>query len=230
MKTGNHRIDRAKLRTAIRRLGNSYIYLMLDGALDMLPQSKLAKLVTTYIDPTTIRQDAGGKSNLLDEVKAFEKASLHGDYYESFDVNSKNCTEMSKGTTAWIAECHRLLDRCAAESAKGSPDKTLAAIDTIVGLLRHIDECTDDVVFFADEGGSWQVGVDWRKLFPAWFNSLSAVSSPDTYANRVKEITDEFGSRDRDKNLAVARRVATVAQKRELDARKREMNKKGGIR
>jgi len=230
MKIGNPRIDRAKLRTAVRRLGSKHIYLMLDGALDLLPRSKLAKLVSGYIDPSTISQDADGESSLLDEVKVFEKASLRGDYYESFSVNSKNCTEMSKGTTAWIAECHRLLDRCAAESTKESPDKTIEAIDIIVGLLRHIDKCLDDVVFFADEGGSWQVGVDLRKMFPAWFKCLSAVSSPDTYVNRVKEITDEFGSYDRDKNLAVARRVAVVAQKRAMDARKGELNRRNKAR
>ncbi len=218
-------IDRGKLRTAIRRLGNKHIYLMLDGAFDLLPQSKLTNLVRKYIDPKTICQDTDGKADLLDEVKVFEKASLRGDYYESFAVNSKNCTEMSKGTTAWIAECHRLLDRCVTESIKGSPGKTLEAIDIIVGLLRHIDECLDDVVFFADEGGSWQLGVDWRTVLPTWFKCLSTVSSPDIYVNRVKEIIDEFGSYDRDKNLATARRIATVAQKRALDARKSEINK-----
>jgi len=96
------RIDRGKLRTAIRQLGNKHIYLMLDGALDLLPQPKLTKLVKKYIDPKTISQDINDKAYLLYEVKVFEKASLRGDYYESFAVNSKNCTEMSKGTTAWI--------------------------------------------------------------------------------------------------------------------------------
>ncbi len=33
--------------------------------------------------------------------------------------------------------------------------------EVIFSLLRHIDECTDDILFFADEGGSWEVGVNW---------------------------------------------------------------------
>ncbi|MFH1970582.1 MAG: hypothetical protein ABIJ53_09730 [Verrucomicrobiota bacterium] len=211
---GAHNIDRAKLRTAIRQLKNENIYYLLDEALDMLPEKKLAKLVGRYLDLRTLQPDSKEKASLLANIQAFEKASLRGDYYESFAVNSKNCTEMSKGTRSWIAECRRLLDRCVAESGKNAPDETLKAIDTIVGLLRHIDKGLDDVIFFADEGGSWQVGVDWNKLLPVWFKSLSSMSEPAVYVSRVTAIINEFCAYDRDKHLAIARRVATPAQKR----------------
>jgi hypothetical protein len=36
------------------------------------------------------------------------------------------------------------------------------AMDILFGLLDHIDECLDGVIFFAEEGGSWQVGADWN--------------------------------------------------------------------
>ena len=39
-------------------------------------------------------------------------------------------------------------------------------MDILFGLLNHIDKGNDSVVFFADEGGSWQVGVDWAKVLP----------------------------------------------------------------
>jgi len=44
-------------------------------------------------------------------VELFEKASLACEYYESFGVNSQNYTQKSAGTSAWIAEYLRLLDR-----------------------------------------------------------------------------------------------------------------------
>ena len=44
-------------------------------------------------------------------VELFEKASLAREYYESFGVNSQNYTQKSAGTSAWIAEYLRLLDR-----------------------------------------------------------------------------------------------------------------------
>ena len=205
-------IDRDKLRVAIRRMGNQYVYHMLDDAIELLPPSTLAKLAGQYLDVKSLESDPKVKKHLLDQVSVFEKASLAGDYYESFSVNSKNYREMSAGTQAWIAECERLLDRCVTEVAKGKPGETREAIETIFGLLRHIDECLDDVIFFADEGGSWQVGVDWRKVLPAWFVCLSATTEPDEYAGRVIEVVDEFVKYDRDKHLLVARQKATPAQ------------------
>lgn len=213
----SHNIDRDKLRAAIRRLTNKNIFYLLDEALDMLPDKKLAKLAGRYLDPQTLQPESKEKTSLLADIKAFEKASLRGDYYESFRVNSKNYTEMSKGTRAWIAECQRLLSRCVMTAKKTNPSATREALEIIFGLLRHIDECLDDVVFFADEAGSWQVGVDWKTVLPVWFTCLSATTDAVEYAHRVIEVVDEFVKYDRDKFLAVAGRKASSVQRKTLD-------------
>jgi len=209
-------IDRDKLRGAIRRLGDEEIYYMLDEAIDLLPQTKLEKLVAGFLDPTQLRPDSERKGNLLSDVKAFEKASLQSDYYDDFDVNSKNFMDTSKGTLAWIAECNRLLDRCVAQAKTGDHSETREAFETLFGLLHRIDECLDDVVFFADEGGSWQVGVDWDKTLPAWFECLSATAEPDEYAHRVVEVVDGFEKHSSEKHLTAAHRAATPAQSKAL--------------
>jgi hypothetical protein len=66
-------------------------------------------LARKYLDVRRLRPDRGKtrKGDLLAEAKAFEQASLAGEFYDSFDVNSKNFMEMSGGTTHWIAECLR---------------------------------------------------------------------------------------------------------------------------
>ena len=150
-------IDRDKLRTALRRLGDEYIFYMLDEAIDLLPPAKLAKLVGRYLDVKQLRPDAPGKSDLLTEVRVFDQASRSGEYYESFDVNSKNFMDKSKGTRAFIADCNRLLDRCVTQAPKGDAAEIGEAIEIILGVLRYVDECHNDVVFFADEGGTWRV-------------------------------------------------------------------------
>ena len=38
-------IDRDKLRAAIRKLGDEYVFYMLDDAIDLLPPAKLHKIV-----------------------------------------------------------------------------------------------------------------------------------------------------------------------------------------
>jgi hypothetical protein len=160
--------------------------------------------------------EAAAKPSLLTEVKRFEKASLAGDYYESFFVDSKNYTQQSAGTRAWIAEHLRLLDRCVTGAKHGSAAEVRQAMDILFGLLNHIDECNDDVIFFADEGGSWQVGVDWAKVLPVWFKVLSATAEPEEYAAQITSLLSRHYSYGRDKILPTALRTATPDQRKAL--------------
>ena len=99
-------IDRDKLRAEVRKLGNEYVFYMLDDAIELLPPAKLHKIAKKHLDLKRLRPDAeqAARPSLLADVKRFEKASLAGEYYESFSVNSKNYTQQSAGTSAWIAE------------------------------------------------------------------------------------------------------------------------------
>ena len=208
-------IDRDKLRTALRRLGDEAIFDLLDAAIDVLPPATLAKLVAHYLDVKQLRPDAPGKKHLLAEVRAFDTASRAGTYYEDFNVNSKNYMDKSVGTRRFIDDCNRLLDRCVAQSSQpGEAAAIREAIELILGVIRHIDEGHDDVIFFADEGGSWQVGVDWPKVLPAWFACLAPQTAPEEYARRVVEVVDEFDQHDRGKQLSAARRIGTPSQRK----------------
>ncbi len=211
-------IDRDKLRAAVRNLGNEYIFYMLDDAIELLPPAKLYKLVKKYLDLKRLRPDAEPATtpSLLKDVRRFEKASLAGEYYQSFFVNSKNYTEQSAGTSAWIVDYLRLLERCMISTKENDPREVGEAMDTLFGLLDHIDECLDDIIFFADEGGSWQVGVDWAKVLPVWFKVLSATAGPEEYAKRITSMLSRHYSYGRDKMLPIARRTATPAQRKSL--------------
>lgn len=84
---GSRQIDRDRLRAALRRL---------DEAIDLIPSARLPQLIKGYLDPEKLRPEVLAKKNLLSEVRCFEKASLRGEYYDGFEVNSKNYTEMSR--------------------------------------------------------------------------------------------------------------------------------------
>jgi hypothetical protein len=164
-------------------------------------------------------------------VKAFDKVSRAGEYYESFMVNSKNYMKQSTGTTAWIAEYRRLLDRCVAEEKKCTPADVREAFDILFGLLDYIDECSDDVIFFADEGGSWQVGVDWERVLPPWFRVLSATAAPGEYAEQITALLEHHYNYGRDKMLAVAHNTSTPDQHKALvDAPDRQTSRRRGGR
>jgi hypothetical protein len=213
-------INRDRLHAEVRKLGSEHVFLMLEDALELLPAAKLRKLAKKYLDLERLRPDAekAAGPRLRAAVKLFEKSSLAGEYYESFFVDSRNYREQSAGTSAWIAEYRRLLDRCLADATKSDPAEVREAMDVLFGLLNHIDEGHDDVIFFADEGGSWQVGVDWAKVLPIWFVVLSATAEPLEYAERITALLSRHYSYGRDKMLAVARRTATTDQRKAFTA------------
>jgi hypothetical protein len=212
-------IDRDKLRAAIRRLGYESVFNMLDDAIDLLPPAKLHRIVKRQLDPRSLRpEDENGRADLLPAVRAFEKASLAGEYYDSFDVDSRNFMQKSAGTLGWIAECLRLLDRCVTQARKAEPADVCRAFDIIFGLLDRIDEGRVDILFFADEAGAWQVGVDWEKVLPSWFKVLSATAGPQEYGERIVRLLEHHYGYGSAKMLAVARKMATPPQRRALGA------------
>lgn len=215
-KSATFPIDLGKLRAAVRRLGDEHVFYMLDDAIDLLPSAKLMKLASRYLDVKQLKPDAPWRTNLLADVRAFDVASRAGKYYESFSVNSKNFMDKSTGTRSFIADCNRLLERCVNRAPSDDAEETREAIETILGLLRYIDECNDDVIFFADEAGSWQVGVDWKNVLPALFSCLSRTTEPDEYARRVTTVAEDFDKDDLEKHLATARRLGTPAQRNAL--------------
>ena len=217
MSTPTSTIDRAKLRAAICRIGDERVFYMLYEAIDLLPEAELAALVARYIPVDSLRGEPGRDQSLLQEVQTFDAAARRGDYYVSFHVNSKNYTDVSKGTRAFIAECCRLLDRCVAEAKKENTECVRSAMDVIFALLRTVDRANDDIVFFADEGGVWMFGIDWPAVLHAWFKSLSQACTPADYARRAIDVIDQFDKIRRKEHIAAASRLATAAQRDALE-------------
>jgi len=211
-----NRIDRSKLRAVISRLKREWACSMLVEATDLLADEQILALVRPYVDVSTLRSEARTAKGLLAEVKAFDAASRAREYYESFNVNSSNYMESSGGTIAWCAECRRLLDRCAGAEGSLDPSEVRQAFDVVFDLLDCIDEGNDDVIFFADEGGSWQVGVEWKEILPAWFKVLAATAGSVEFAERVVLLVGSHCNYDRDKMLSAACEVAAPDQRKEL--------------
>jgi hypothetical protein len=82
--------------------------------------------------------------------------------------------------------------------------------------LSRIDACANEILFFADEAGSWEVGVDWESVLPAWFKVLSATVGPAEYARRIATTLKCHYEHGHVKMLAVARRIATPTQRQAL--------------
>lgn len=205
-------IDATKLRAALDDLGAQQARHLLDAALGTMPEAVRIELLGKHLGLARLRPDPPG--SLLADARRFDAAVRGGEYYESFNVNSKNYMEMSRGTRGFITECNRLLAR-SVESSGSRLSDACAAFDLIFDLLRRIDEGNDDV-FFADEAGSWQVGVAWETVLPAWFACLAKSADPERFGQRVARVVEEFEPDSSRKHYAAARRVATAAQRAAL--------------
>ncbi|ETR69562.1 MAG: hypothetical protein OMM_09489 [Candidatus Magnetoglobus multicellularis str. Araruama] len=79
-------------------------------------------------------------------------------------------------------------------------------------LLWRIDDGSDEFIFFGDEAGTWQVGVDWNDVLPVWFKCLSKTTDPEQFALKAVDIIEKFVEYDRKKFLAIAHKKATKEQ------------------
>jgi hypothetical protein len=111
-------LDLEKLRAALRRMSRGNLLMIVDRAIEILPKAKLRRLVGDMVRLDEFAKGKPGPEPLIDEVRRFHDASLRGEHYESFNVNSKNYMDKSKGTEAFIAEFDRLLGKCIRAAAK----------------------------------------------------------------------------------------------------------------
>ena len=127
-------------------------------------------------------------------VEEFAEASRRGDYFETFNVNSKNCSEQSNGTVAWISELGRRLDQCVAYSSRqrGAGD-VLIAFELLFELMEQAASCESEIVFFADEGGLWDFSVDWSRVVTAWLECLGLAKLEGTRRQRVGDLVERCG-------------------------------------
>ena len=210
--------DLEQLRRALRALRRGDLLIIAERAAELVPRAKLGALLGDLVQIDAQTQANEAQAPLWMEVQKFHTAALAGKYYQDFSVNSRNFMERSAGTDAFIAEFDRLLGKCVRAADTEPPGAVREPFELLFGLLRHIDEASDDVIFFADEAGSWQVGVDWRTVFPAYFRCLAGTATADEFARTVDRAIADFADHERPRHLAAARKVASAAQRAALRA------------
>lgn len=213
----SHITNLEMLRKELRGLRRGDLLIIAERAIELVPKPTLKALVGDYVDVDDLPEASATPDALLDEVQTFHVDSLAGRYFEDFAVNSRNCTEHSRGTDAFIAEFKRLLRGCISAADSGRYEVARQSFELLFGLLRHIDECHDDVIFFADEGGSWQLGVDWRSVLAAYFPCLAKTATAVDFASTVDHVIEDFAKHDRPRYLRSAHAVANAAQRVALE-------------
>lgn len=198
-----------KAREHLRQLDQGGLLQLLHRAIEMLPEEQLPVLFKDYVFPDKLLADTAAEPTLTEAVHAFRNASMAGKFYQSFNVNSRNCMEKSAGTHRWIAECHQLLDWACRLVDEGQTTEPREAFGVVIELLNRINEDPGAIIFFADEAGAWQVNVNWETVLPAYFKVLAATTKPKVYARTVLDVIEEHVDFERVKFTELARSAAT---------------------
>ena len=105
-------VDLEKLRVALRRMSRGHLLMVAERAIAIVPRARLGALGGDMVRLDRLAEGKRGAAPLLGEVRTFHDASLRGEYYDSFAVNSKNFMDKSDGTEAFIAELDRFVGQC----------------------------------------------------------------------------------------------------------------------
>ncbi len=212
----DQRIDRDKVRNEVRRLDGTGLRVWLDRAIEMLPDEAFPALIADYVHLRDVLADEATQPDLLGSIRAFHSESMAGRYYQSFNVNSRNCMEKSRGTEIFIAEHSRLVEACLRAEPAGDLETVAEGLELLIDLMREIDRSERDIVFFADEAGSWQAGVLWDRVLPAWFRSLSPKTDAHEWAETIVDALNDFAGHQMAELLAAARHAGTPEQRAAL--------------
>lgn len=173
------------------------------------------------VDPTDTRSDNPATvvgTSLLDDVRSFNEAAMAGEFNEHVETYGRGGCEQSRGTDTFVAEFDRLMRRCVCASemditrgvTDGYEHEVRGSFDLLFALLRQIDEGHDDMLFFADDGVSLDVGVNWRVVLPAHSNAWLRLwrRHPEEFASAVTQVIADFAGQDRGRYMDAANRAA----------------------
>jgi hypothetical protein len=102
------------------------------------------------------------------------------------------------------------------ESERMAAVELRAAFDILFGLMDDVDQGNDHVIFYAAEGGPWQVDVDWTKVLPPWFWVPSVTATPEERAKRITSLIRHRRNHDCERMLAAVSNSATAEQREAL--------------
>ncbi|MBT3220317.1 MAG: hypothetical protein HN348_14615 [Proteobacteria bacterium] len=213
------KLDWDIVRPELRKMSTGDLLGMVGRAYELISVEQVPYVLGRCVplDKLSDEEARLGDRSLCEKAIQFYTDSVEGRYYESFDVNSKNCTHLSDGTETWIDEALLFFERATAASRVGSHREAREVFELLWDLFDRID-AIENIVFFADEHGSWQVWVDYRKVLPAYFASLAATIDGATFGPRVMEIIERHDRGQRNEGIAEARAaVVSEEQQQALD-------------
>ncbi len=208
-------IDKDQLFAILKRRKKSDLLEILGRAFDeMSPKVQRAVFLELIQKSRPARLDGPSP---LEDVEEFHRDSLAGQYYEPFDINSKNFTNVPEGTDEWCDRIADLLKQATQLTSQGDHDWAVKCFDMLFDLIGKM-EYGEEIVF-ADEMGSWMIPIDEKDWIPAYMTSLAATAEPAEFAAKaLPVISRDSGHSFSGRAYTSARKAANKEQLAALDA------------
>jgi len=194
---------------------------LLSEAYDFLNHDDRNDLFGDYVEK--LPPSAVDGASLLAEIEQFAESSRAGYYYEPFDINSKNFSDVPEETEEWFEKMGNYLqDSCQLTAQKDYEDATVC-----FGLLYELLALVWDgeEIVFGDEIGSWMLPGDEKQHNAAYLTALAATTTPEEFAKVVVPLAQQDSWQSfYGRVYETAVRVANDAQKEQLDAEIQRLN------
>ncbi len=120
---------------------------------------------------------------LLADIEAFFKSSINGRYYEPFNINSKNFSDIPEETDKWFDELGDYLEESSVLTEQGAHEVAVQCFKLLYDLIDKMEDGED--IVFADELGGWMIPGDEKIFIKSYLTSLSAISTPEEYTKKT---------------------------------------------
>ncbi len=194
---------------------------VLSRAYDRMQYEQREAVFGQFIEQASLAPVEIEAEALLDEVEAFQHASLAGMYYAPFAINSKNFTHIPDETSEWFDKLGDLLLASVQLTTRGDHLHAVTCFKILYELIGAMEEGQE--IVFADEVGSWMIPGDEQQFIAAYMTSLAAIATPEEFAVAALPLLE----RDSRQSFATqaytaAITAATDAQRAHLEAQIRE--------
>ncbi len=214
-------IEKDELFAILKRRKKSELLAILDLAFDQMPPKTRRAVFLELIQKSRPAKLDG--PSVLEEVVDFHRESLEGRYYEPFDINSKNFTNIPEGTDEWCDRTADLLKQAMQLTSQGDHEWAVKCFDVLFDLIGKM-EYGEEIVF-ADEMGSWMIPIREKDWIRAYMTSLAATAEPGEFAAKaLPVVTRDSGHSFYGEAYTSALKAASQAQIVKLDAEIRARN------
>jgi hypothetical protein len=175
----------------LRSLERDALMVIAARALANVPAPNLERVLGGYAQASDVSARVGEQEPGL--LATVERFSLHARQGHFNEATRQVRQEESWGTHEFLARCRMLFERCVAEAESGDLSQVRAALDKLMELLRALDEEPDEIVQFIGEGGSWQVGIDWHHVVPAYARCVAQTANTHAeFQAALQAVIDSF--------------------------------------